>query len=313
MVGNHPDHSGLDRPLRIGDGVYWVGVYHFENRRLSSSYIIHDTEEAVLIDGGSREDFSPMLLKVLQLGIKPGNIKALVYQSSSPWLWGSLHHLQELIQRDDLLVITDRANLMLMKSMTGSAHLKKVEDMQGELLLGSGRRLTFHNTPFAHDAGSFVTFDVCSGVLFSGELFSSYFTQEKVLGELSRECIECQRLDGSCERFEGFCYMHGMMDYHVDIMSSERALRLALERVATIPFNVLAPRHGVVFSRLEDIFILSQRLARLKGVGIDGIVSDRPYEELGNLQPLENRLRRPEKDREELDDVPALSLEGWEL
>lgn len=61
-------------PVDIAEGVYWVG-YSDENRGLHCNpYLIIEGDEAALIDGGNRDDFSTVMLKILRTGIEPSQI-----------------------------------------------------------------------------------------------------------------------------------------------------------------------------------------------------------------------------------------------
>ena len=58
-------------PIEIATGIYWLG-YAADNLGLHCNpYLILEGEEAVLIDGGSRDDFSNVMLKILRTGIMP--------------------------------------------------------------------------------------------------------------------------------------------------------------------------------------------------------------------------------------------------
>ena len=64
-------------PIEIASGIYWLG-YAADNLGLHCNpYLILEGDEAVLIDGGSRDDFSNVMLKILRLGIKPSQITRL--------------------------------------------------------------------------------------------------------------------------------------------------------------------------------------------------------------------------------------------
>jgi hypothetical protein len=57
-------------------------------------------------------------------------------------------------------------------------------------------------------------------------------------------------------------------------MPSERALRYSLEQILDIPFTMIAPQHGSIINDRETLRYVFERLATLKGVGIDGIIDD---------------------------------------
>lgn len=279
-----------DKPVSIADGVYWVGTYNPGTGWLSSPYlVVDDSGEAVLIDGGCRSDFASVVMKMMQAEVFPWSIRALIYQNYNPRLWGSLQHLESLINRPDLQIVSDLANLMFIQHHTGSAPLVSLEDLRFEFEFSSGRRLKFVKTPFAHAAGSFITFDEKSRVLFTGDLFSSFAARWQFKLELKQECktcSDCERCPEHCD----YCPVKDMLDFHADIMSSERALKFALERIAGIPFRTIAPQHGSIISNSDDIVFLSERLSSLSGVGIDGIIGGRSFFDLGNTQPIRERL-----------------------
>ena len=80
------------------------------------------------------------------------------------------------------------------------------------------------------------------------------------------------------------------MDFHKEVMPSERILKLAIEEIAKIPFTLIAPQHGSIIHKAEDIILVCEKLSELKGVGIDGIGDSRPYNEIGNMEALKKRL-----------------------
>lgn len=279
-----------DRPISIADGVYWVGTHNPDTGWLSSPYLIVDEDgEAVLVDGGCRSDFASVVMKIMQAEVFPWSISALVYQNYNPRLWGSLPHLETLINRPDLRVVSDVANLMFIQHHSGAAPLVSLEDLHFEYRFPSGRRLKFIKTPFAHSAGSFVTFDEKSRVLFTGDIFSSYATHWQFKLELRQDCKTCSDSEIRSAQCE-YCPVREMLDFHADIMSSERALKFALERIAGIPFGIIAPQHGSIIGKSDDIVFLSERLSSLSGVGIDGIIGRRSFLDLGNTKPMRERL-----------------------
>jgi flavorubredoxin len=279
-----------DKPVRIADGVYWVGTYDSKSGWLSSPYLVVDENgEAVLIDGGSRSDFASVVMKIMQAEVIPSSILALIYQNYNPRLWGSLQHLEVIINRQDLSIVSDVANLMFIQHHSESVSLVSLEDLNYEFRFSSGRCLKFVKTPFAHSAGSFVTFDEKTRVLFSGDLFSSYLKQWDFNLNLKLNCKTCPGHD-ICPEDGAACPLKDILDFHVDIMSSERALKFALEKIAEIPFKIIAPQHGSIISKSDDIVALSERLSSLQGVGIDGIIGGRSFLDLGNTQPIRERL-----------------------
>lgn len=99
-----------DRPIKIADDIFWIGFYDVESGLHCNPYLIIDGDEAIVIDGGSRPDFPTVMMKILQTGISPSNIVALIYQHYDPDLCGSIPNFEDIIDRDDLKIITSKCS-----------------------------------------------------------------------------------------------------------------------------------------------------------------------------------------------------------
>ena len=137
----------------------------------------------------------------------------------------------------------------------------------------SGRILQFIKTPYSHSAGSFVTFDHKTGVLFTSDLFGSYGIQWELFLHLPDDCIECKNLI-QCPRKLPNCPVNDILNFHRNIMTSNKALRYALEQIAKVPFKILAPQHGSIIDDEDIIKYVFSLLQSLKNVGIDGKIED---------------------------------------
>ncbi len=271
MEGLRSGKLDYDRPIKVAENIYWMGAREPADKWMINPYLIVDQGEAILVDAGSGTDFTSLVMKIVQIGIAPSAIKALVYQNYDPRLWGSLQYLEAIINRKDLKIISDRSSLVFGQHHAVAAALLSLEDVEFQVKFSSGRSLELIKTPFAGSAGSFVTFDRKSGILFSGHLFSSYSCEGEPFLELMAECADCKSI-AICPYSHGCCPVHDIVKFHRDNISSERALKYALECIASVPFRTIAPQQGSVIRGAEDIAHLSALLASLKGVGIDGIV-----------------------------------------
>ena len=98
------------QPMEIAKGVYWVGFADSKVGLHCNPYLIVDGDEAVLIDSGSRDEFSTVMLKILRTGIDPGKIKRLIYQHFDPDLCGNIPHFEAVINNNDLKIISHKEN-----------------------------------------------------------------------------------------------------------------------------------------------------------------------------------------------------------
>jgi flavorubredoxin len=294
MAPLNPDYS---RPIELAEGVYWVGFFDEQSGAQANPYLIVDGNEAIVIDGGSRSAFPKVMIKILQTGISPSSIVALIYQNYDPRLCGSIPHLEGIINRSDLKIISDEANHLFIQHYSESVQLLSLSEINHEYVFSSGRRLRFTKTPYAHSAGSFITFDERTGILFTSDLFSGLASRNTLFFKLPAACGESSRTESKapCTQKDGACPIWQILEFHRQIMTSERALRLALEKIAQIPFTVIAPQYGSVIHEPEDIIQICECLVSLKGVGIDHVLGDRPFNGLGNIGPIRERFRKEQR------------------
>ena len=278
--------SDYESPIEIAEGIYWVGFYDRQSGLHCNPYLIIDNDEALVIDGGSRPDFPTVMMKILQTGIAPNQIKALLYQHYDPDLCGSIPNFEGIIKRPDLRIISETENLMFIRHYSVSSRLFPLEDEDFKFEFSSGRTLQFVKTPYSHSAGSFVTFDPQSKILFSSDLFGSYGTKWELFLNLRPECLECVDL-ADCPQKRPSCPVNDILDFHRKIMPSRKALRYALEKMLKIPFEKIAPQHGSIVEDKKALTLIFKSLTLLKDVGIDGIVDD-DYN--FNFADLDNRF-----------------------
>jgi flavorubredoxin len=271
----HPSKNefDLDGSVEIAEGVYWVGFYDEQAGLHCNPYLIVDNDEAMVIDGGSRPDFATVMMKILQTGIAPNQIVALLYQHYDPDLCGSIPNFEDIIKRDDLRIISDSANLMFIRHYSVATRLLPISKINFQYTFSSGRTLQFFKTPYCHSGGSIITFDPKSGILFTSDLFGGLGLEWKLFLELGLECRDC--VDSKqCLQKRANCPINDIVNFHKTVMPSRKALRYSLEQILDIPFKMIAPQHGSIISRKEIMHTVFQVLATLEGVGIDGIVED---------------------------------------
>lgn len=268
-----------DRPIKLADDIYWVG-FADQTRGLSCNpYLIVDSGEGILIDGGSRPEFSVVMMKILQTTLAPNKISTLIYQHYDPDLCGSVANLEAIIDRPDLQVISKRENNVFIRYYGLRSPLLCIDDLGHKLVLKSGRTLRFIPTPYAHAPGAFITYDEKSGILFTSDLFGSLETQQskELFKELPTKCFQCNRIpepkfDVPCDSTGALCPLSGILAFHRAEISSNRALRNACSKIRAVQAKMIASQHGSIWHRPEDIEYILTRLESLDDVGIDGVL-----------------------------------------
>ena len=255
--------------VEIAEGIYWVGFADKSAGLHCNPYLIVDGDEAVLIDAGSRYDFSTVVLKIMRTGTDPKIIRRLIYQHYDPDLCGNIPHMEELIRNPDLRILSHRENNIFINYYSVHTRKDDIESMGFHYEFGNGRKLKFFRTPYSHSPGSFVTYDEKTKVLFSSDLFGSYDSHWDLYSNLTKRCLECSPQD-VCPETNKDCELKGIFNFHRRIMTSEKALRYALEQMKKLDISMIAPQHGSVLYTPESIEVVFKRLAELDGIGIDG-------------------------------------------
>jgi flavorubredoxin len=269
---NTTDHLDIN-PIEISDGIYWLG-YTANNLGLHCNpYLICEGEEAVLIDGGSRDDFSFVMLKILRTGLKPAQIKRLIYHHYDPDLCGNLPQLEAIINTEELRIISHMENNVFIHYYSKKTPKLDYRVIGSEFVFQTGRRLTFHGTPFCHSHGSFMTFDTKTRTLFSSDLFGSYDANWQLYLELIEGCEDChaQRI---CPHTGKKCPIYGIDQFHKRIMTSSRALTHALDVIDSIDFERIAPQHGSILKSKKEAKTVMRYLRGIEAVGIDHLIAE---------------------------------------
>lgn len=259
-------------PIEIADGVYWVGFADAKAGLHCNPYLIVDGDEAVVIDSGSRDEFSSVMLKILRTGIDPSKIQRLIYQHYDPDLCGNIPHFEAIINNDNLKIISHKENNIFIKYYSPKSPRLCIESLNNEYKFSSGRVLKFIRTPYSHSPGSFVTYDCKTKTLFTGDIFGSYDINWTLFRHLNYECHTCKP-KRSCDIDNKECRLYGILKFHESIMTSPKALRYALDEIEKLDINLIAPQHGSLIDIEIDFNTIMNLLRALENVGIDHFLS----------------------------------------
>lgn len=255
--------------IEIAEGVYWVGFYDEKADIHCNPYLIVDGDEAVLIDSGSREDFSTVMLKIMRTGVTPDKIKRLIYQHYDPDLCGNIPHIEAIINSDELKIISQYANNVFINYYSSSSPKLCIErDLDYKFEFSSGRRLEFIMTPYAHAPGNFVTYDTKTKILFSSDIFGSYDYNYSLYSQIDERCRNCART-GNCPITQRECIIDGILAFHRDSMPSLKALLYAIEKIEERDISMIAPQHGSILDTAAAREIVIDQLKKIDCVGID--------------------------------------------
>jgi len=254
--------------IQVADGTYWVGNADRNSGLHCNPYLIVDGDEAVLLDGGSREDFSTVMLKIMRTGTNPCKIRRLIYHHYDPDLCGNIPHLEALINNPDLRIISHYENNIFINYYSSQYPKLCIEQLGFTYQFESGRTLQFIRTPYSHSPGTFMTYDTKTKVLFSSDLFGSYDHHWSLFTQITGACKNCEALD-ICPLTGQPCQMKGILNFHKRIMTSRKALLYALDRVDELDTDQIAPQHSGILNTPESQAAVIRQLRQLQDVGID--------------------------------------------
>ena len=270
---DHLESLNMD-PIEIADGIFWLGYSHGNSSLHCNPYLIREGDEAVLIDGGSRDDFSYEMLKILRTGLKPTQIKRLIYHHYDPDLCGNLPQLEAIINSEELHIISHAENNVFIHYYSKKTPKLDYRALGNQFVFQTGRKLEFYGTPFCHAPGSFVTYDTKTKTLFSSDIFGSYDTEWALFTDLNPVCETCHA-NQICPVTGRACPLYSIGQFHQHIMTSNAALSNALNVMEALDIERIAPQHGSILSGKQEVQIALHYLRRLGDVGIDYLASEK--------------------------------------
>ena len=270
-MSEYDDFALEHEAIKIAEGIYWVGYSDSSAGLHCNPYLIVEGEEAVLVDGGSRDDFSTVMLKIIRAGVQPSQIMRLIYQHYDPDLCGSLPQMEAIINSDQLRIISQKDNNIFIRYYSAKTPRLDFHELGNHFDFATGRRLEFYATPYCHEPGSFVTYDVQTKTLFSSDLFGSFDHQWQLFLELTEECRDCNDIN-VCRKNSDICSIKGMKQFHQTVMTSNLAAKHALQAIEALDIERIAPQHGSIIACKEDVQAIIRHLHMTKNVGIEHLI-----------------------------------------
>ena len=229
--------------VEIRPGIFWIGL----NDRTTdlfegiwpvadagvtyNSYVIRDQKNVIidLTKGFKSDEYFERLEAIVPLS----EIDYIVINHMEPDHTGAIRALSR-IPRKCTLLATEKAREMLAAFYGITENVRTVADGE-EISLGE-RTLKFVHTPFVHWPETMVTYDITDKILFSCDAFGGY-------GALPGTIFDDQCTDL-------VFYERESLRYYVNIVAKFSSPTLAaIDKLAGVPVEVIAPSHGLVWRR----------------------------------------------------------------
>ncbi|MCR4391382.1 MAG: FprA family A-type flavoprotein [Candidatus Acetothermia bacterium] len=244
--------------FEIRPGIFWVGVNDrvtdlFEGQWPLPTGVSYNAylvlgKKAALIDSVKAAFAEELLANIAQV-MDPARIDFLVVNHMEPDHSGALPLLRRVAPNAQILA-TGAALPMLRRFYGIEAGAQAVAD--GEALDLGGKRLSFHPIPFVHWPETMATYESTERVLFPCDAFGSFGAVDGVLCD---DQADLARYGDEAVRY--FANIVGMYT---------RPVLRAIEVLAALPIEVIAPSHGLVWrkdpQRIVELYV---RLAQMEG------------------------------------------------
>lgn len=231
------EHADTDHAVRVADRIWWVGHRQDDDVFQCHVYLIEQGEQSVLLDPGSVLTFRHTLRKIEEI-VPFSRIRYFVCHHADPDIAGAMPLIDQMIDRDDAVLVTHSRTQMLIKHHGLRLPFWLVDAHEWQLPL-EDRRLEFVFTPYAHFPGAICTFDPVSRVLFSSDIFGGLTPEFSLVAQDER-------------------YFEVLRPFHEHYMPSRDVLGHALRAIERHPVRIIAPQHGSIIPERLAGFMLNK-------------------------------------------------------
>ena len=230
----------MESIVEIKDGIFWLGANDRETDLFENiwplpkgvaynSYVVRG-EKTALIDTVKTVNGPPFLSRLRELVSPDDKLDYLVINHIEPDHSGILRVVREIWP--DVTIVGNKKTIEFLKFLHQVEDNVQVVDDGDELDLG-GRKLRFSLVPMVHWPETMVTYDVKTGVLFSGDAFGSFGTLD---GGLFDDQIDVDEAESE------------MLRYYSNIVGRySMMVEKALDKLADLDIKVICPSHGPVW------------------------------------------------------------------
>ncbi len=229
------------RPIEIANKIYWVGMYLENDPFQCHPYFIENGNESVLIDPGSMLEFEAVVRKINTIS-SMSSIKYIILHHQDPDLAAAVPQMEELINRDDLLVVTHSRMVPLVKHYMITSDYYEIDKEEFKLHAGD-LHLQFVTTPYCHSPGAFVSYEPVTKTLFSGDIFGG--------------------IEKSWEFYAKDDYFEKAKQFHAEYMPSKDIFNYALSKIEVLDIDLIAPQHGSIIEK-ERVYPLIKQMKELE-------------------------------------------------
>lgn len=238
--------------LEIREGVFWTGAIDWNLRMFHgysipagttyNAYLLRD-ELPTLIDTVKHYGFPEMLGRIREV-IDPREIRYIVSNHTEMDHSGAIDRLLQYCPEAEV-VCSPKGAEELRRHYKCDWRLRVVQG--GDTLDIGSRRLRFVMTPMVHWPDSMVTYSETDRILFPNDAFGQHYaSHERFADEVPAGVVDAQAAK---------YYGNIVLPYGNQVVK-------ALEAVGGLDIDMIAPSHGLIWRRPEDIARITGLYAR---------------------------------------------------
>jgi flavorubredoxin len=221
---------GGEKPFLLAEAgnhkIYWLGIPE-DNAFRTNTYLVIDNNEALLIDPGNRSYFSFIRDRVAMI-TDPASVYGMVLCHQDPDVAASMVDWLDLNPKIKV-ISSARTNVLLPHYGKSEYDFYDIAEHKS-FVFSSGSVMQFIEAPFMHFPGAFTTFDLTTGILFSGDIWAAL--------DMDMTTV--------VENFDEHSLKLNL--FHLDYMASNVATRGFARKIKHLPIQAIFPQHGALIT-----------------------------------------------------------------
>jgi len=269
--------ENIDEPVELAENTWWVGRRNKKSMLQLNVYLRKFQKDKkvinFLIDPGSPVDFPIVSKKISRIIGDMSNIHLYSLSHQDPDVCMAAVFIHNANKR--AICMTTEENWRLISHYEINPRSVKIINnfRDWRVTLSTAHKVIFIPSPFCHAKGAFMTYDLQTRILFTGDLFGGISEAGRIRSLFAEE----QDWDG-------------IRAFHQIYMPSNNALRYAVDQIKKLdpPPLMIAPQHGnILHGEIMEQFL--NRVYNLD-VGSDLLESEGSDEKLKDFEEAANEL-----------------------
>ncbi|MCX7750801.1 MAG: FprA family A-type flavoprotein [Candidatus Bipolaricaulota bacterium] len=235
--------------IEVREGIYWVGVKDWARRSFDgliplphgtsyNAYLVRGATKTALVDTVNPGFEGELLAKLTEV-TDPARLDYVIMNHAEPDHAGALPAVLAAAPRAEVVLTAKGAEMAVRLYRVPEDRMRLVKD--GDALDLGGKTLQFVDAPFLHWPETMFTYAVEDKVLFPCDFFGTHTAEGLYDDEVVDLTVRAQMYFGAI------------------MMPFRKAGERALEKLSSLPIELIAPSHGPLWRHPERVLTLYRR------------------------------------------------------